>query len=108
MQSRWENEKVFAAYAEIDFLYFAINEAREDFTAANHGLSPIERMVDAATGFDAARELEVAQRLIKLLNRIIKKKAFIEVDAAGDIEFRAALRGLARRCKKELLAEGEE
>ena len=44
--------------AEIDYRYFLLNEMRRELEAEDGRLTPLERMIDEATGHDEARLAE--------------------------------------------------
>ena len=47
--------------AEIDYRIFLLNEMRRELAAEDERLTPFERMIDAATGLDAARLAEAEE-----------------------------------------------
>jgi len=58
MKKMFENEKVFEAYAEIDYCYYLIERINDKL---NKPTSPIERMIDQASGFAKARDQKVGE-----------------------------------------------
>ncbi len=79
MKNILESEKVFEAYAQIDYCYYMIGEINKKI---NKPLSPIEVIIDKTTGHNSS-EQEV-KSLIGLLKTIIKNKKIIEADYSGD------------------------
>lgn len=47
--------------ADIDYRYFLLNELRRQVEAENGRLTPLERLIDEATGLDAARLAEAEE-----------------------------------------------
>lgn len=47
--------------AEIDYRYFLLNEMRRQLEAEDGRLTPLDRLIDAATGLDAARLAEAEE-----------------------------------------------
>ncbi len=52
--------------AEIDYRLFLLNEMRREVAAEDERLSPLERMIDQATGLDAKRRAEAAAIIAEL------------------------------------------
>jgi hypothetical protein len=52
--------------AEIDFRYFLLNEMRREMEADDGRLTPIERMIDEATGHDEARLAEAEEIIAEI------------------------------------------
>ena len=44
--------------AEIDYRYFLLNEMRRELEAEDERLTPLDRLIDEATGHDGARLAE--------------------------------------------------
>lgn len=72
--------------AEIDYRIFLLNEMRRELAAEDEQLSPLDRMIDAATGLDAERLAE-AEEIIAELEVL---KAEWDALTAGDGEGQAA------------------
>lgn len=56
--------------AEIDYRIFLLNEMRREIEAEDRRLTPLERMIDQATGFDDARLAEAKEIIAEL--RVLK------------------------------------
>ena len=52
--------------AEIDYRIFLLNEMRREVEAEDKRLTPIERLIDEATGHDAARLAEAGEIITEL------------------------------------------
>lgn len=52
--------------AEIDYRYFLLNEMRRELAAEGERLTPFERMIDEATGFDEARLAEAEEIMAEI------------------------------------------
>lgn len=68
--------------AEIDYRIFLLNEMRRELAAEDERLSPLDRMIDEATGLDAKRLAE-AEEIIAELEVL---KAEWDALTAGDDE----------------------
>lgn len=79
MKNILESEKVFGAYAQIDYCYYSIQKLSGKI---NKPLSPIEVMVDVATLNNSTKE--DTECVISLLKTIIKCKKIIDADYSGD------------------------
>jgi len=77
MKNILENEKVFEAYATIDCCYYLLQEAQNKLSKSK---SPVEIMIDKATGYDKLEIEQMKKDVIDLLNQIIEAKKIIEVD----------------------------
>jgi hypothetical protein len=51
---------------EIDYRLFLLNEMRRDLEAEDKRLTPIDRMIDEATGHDAARLAEAEEIIAEI------------------------------------------
>lgn len=74
-------DKAIQYIGEIDYCYFCLQEIQKSLSIAR---SPLERMVDAATGFDAAQFDRAKKEGIYLIKHIIKRKKQIDRDYSGD------------------------
>lgn len=63
------NKKYFETIAEIDYLYFVLEQM---MGGAKRGLSPIEIMVDEATGY-SKQKIKEAKKLIKQI-KVLQNK----------------------------------
>lgn len=52
--------------AEIDYRIFLLNEMRRELAAEDERLSPLDRMIDAATGLDEARLAEAEEIIAEI------------------------------------------
>jgi hypothetical protein len=52
--------------AEIDYRIWLLNELRRDLAAEDERLSPLDRMIDDATGLDAKRLAEAEEIIAEL------------------------------------------
>ena len=52
--------------AEIDYRYFLLNEMRRELEAEDGRLTPLERMIDEATGHDEARLAEAEEIIAEI------------------------------------------
>lgn len=86
-----ESAETFEAYAEIDMCYYGLKMIHDESFVSK---TPIEQMVDKATGFSQAKTKENIKIGIALLKRIIKAKKTIEADFSGDENMLNALKKL--------------
>jgi hypothetical protein len=63
--------------SQIDYCYFQIKKIQEGLQKP---ISPIERMVDKATGADIANEIKIVDGLIYLVKTMIRCKCKINED----------------------------
>lgn len=63
------NKKYFEIIAEIDYLYFVLEQM---MSGAKRGLSPIEIMVDEATGY-SKQKIKEAKKIIKRI-KVLQNK----------------------------------
>jgi hypothetical protein len=52
--------------AEIDYRIFLLNEMRRELEAEDERLSPLERLIDEATGYDEARLAEATEIIAEI------------------------------------------
>ena len=52
--------------AEIDYRYFLLNEMRRELEAEDGHLSPLDRLIDEATGHDEARLAEAEEIIAEI------------------------------------------
>ena len=52
--------------AEIDYRIFLLNEMRRQLEAEDERLTPLDRLIDEATGLDAARLAEAAEIIAEI------------------------------------------
>lgn len=81
MKSIGESAEVFEAYARIDYCYYALQEIAFEKPKQ---LSPIELMIDKASGYDKAQQKEVFESVKSLFEEIIRSKKLIEADYSKD------------------------
>jgi hypothetical protein len=88
MKQMYESSEVFQLYAQIDYCHYMLEEINNQL---GRSLSPIEQMVDSATGYGEVRIKEYAKNAIELLKTIIDCKKKIEADYSKDEEALNAL-----------------
>ncbi len=81
MKSILENSECFEAYARIDFCYGMLDEIMKELS---NPISPIERMIDNATGHGLNSVTKHRVDAIKLVEEIIRSKKIIEADYSVD------------------------
>lgn len=86
-----QNEKVFEAYAKVDYCYYALQEMSKRLTATQ---SPLDRMIDNATGYSKAKYQEYKEETIELLEQVIKAKKVIGANYDNDKKALEAARKL--------------
>lgn len=52
--------------AEIDYRYFLLNEMRRELEAEDQRLTPLDRLIDEATGHDEARLAEAEEIIAEI------------------------------------------
>ncbi len=52
--------------AEIDYRIFLLNEVRREVAAEGDRLTPLDHLIDRATGYDAARRAEAEEIIAEL------------------------------------------
>jgi N-methylhydantoinase B/oxoprolinase/acetone carboxylase alpha subunit len=80
-----ESADVMAAYASIDMCYLALEKIYKQMAEEENSdtRSPIERMVDQATGYREDHHETRKQSIIDLLKEVIENKKFINADYTG-------------------------
>src|SRR5688572_32924883 len=91
MKNMFESEKVFTAFAVIDYCYVMIEEIHKKHSVPRGG---IVAMIDAVTGYDNHRYNEAKNTTISLLKTVIKNKKIIEADYSNDEKFLEQLKKL--------------
>lgn len=91
-----ESSEVFGAYVQIDYCYYMINELKRRMEIP---LSPLEKMIDVATGYGKAKTQEDIKTCINLLQTIIENKKIIEADYSYDQEMIDGLSELSKKLK---------
>lgn len=81
MKNIVESAEVFEAYVRIDCNYFLLQKIQEE-SQVSDPKTPIEKMVDDASGFTAKRVREYYIGVIAIVENILKDKKFIEADTA--------------------------
>lgn len=76
-----ESAEVFEAYARIDYCYYMLQEIANE---KPEQLSPIEIMIDRASGYGKAKQQETFETAKSLLEEIISSKKIIEADYSKD------------------------
>lgn len=77
MKNMLENEDIFEAYVRIDFRNYVLQDILKTMEKPT---SPLERMIDDATGHGKADANEKKQDVITLLNDNIEDKKMVEAD----------------------------
>ena len=80
MKNIFESAETMAAYAEIDFSYTMLKKIYED----KPSITPLESMIDKATGYDKKLISNMKETALFLLQSIIDNKKIIEADYSGD------------------------
>lgn len=78
-----ENAETFEAQANIDCCYYMLNETLKGLSKPK---TPIEIMIDDATGFSKSMTEKARLGAIGLLKQIIENKKFMKADYAADVE----------------------
>lgn len=89
-----DSPEVFEAYARIDFRYYGIKELLKELKASDIGKSPIDLMIDRATGYSQEQNRQRIKVGIELLKGIIEDKKFIEADTSADEKTLSELKSL--------------
>lgn len=76
MKNILESPETFESYARIDYCYYRISQIYKN----DKKLTPIDKMIYQATGYDKKKESEI----IDLLKEIINSKKLIDADYSGD------------------------
>jgi hypothetical protein len=96
MKNMYESSETFEAYAVIDYCYYCLR----DLTAKlGFPKSPIDRLVDEATGASKTETYSAAMSAIDMLEEVIKAKQVIDADYSADIEAIKVIKEIADRCK---------
>lgn len=70
--------------AEIDYRIFLLNEMRRQLGAEDEALTPLDRLIDEATGLDAARRAEAEEIIAEIKALKAEWDALAEPEGAGD------------------------
>lgn len=81
MKAMFESSETAEAYWKIDFYMFNLGRLLEGL---GKPLRPIEKMVDAVTGYDPV--LTAAENAVVCIREIIRNKKIIEADTVNDEE----------------------
>lgn len=102
MKNMFENAKTFAAFANIDYCYYLIENEYEQIEQERAKLnSPIAVMIWNATNFAEEKEKEHTKTLKSLLRTVIKNKKIVEADYSGDQEFLDKLNNTTKATRKQ-------
>lgn len=82
-----ESPEVFEAYARIDLRYYGIQELQKEIEKFFNSRSPIDVLVDDATGHGKHKSMEWCQVGIDLITDQIEDKKFICADYSWDENF---------------------
>lgn len=91
MKNMFESKEIFEAYARIDANKFIISKILEKI---NEKKSPIDEMIDQATGASNKELFSMFDSAITALDQIIADKAIIEADATNEIQLRSNIQDL--------------
>lgn len=91
MKNMFESKEIFEAYARIDANRFIISKILEKI---NEKKSPIDEMIDQATGASNKELFSMFDSAITALDQIIADKAIIEADATNEIQLRINIQDL--------------
>lgn len=91
MKNMFESKEIFEAYARIDANKFIISKILEKI---NENKSPIDEMIDQATGASNKELFSMFDSAITALDQIIVDKAIIEADATNEIQLRSNIQDL--------------
>lgn len=80
MKNRVESEEVFAAYAIIDYGMWMLSQIDKRLDKR----TPIERMVDKASGYNEKLERDAAEEMIPILEDVIEAKKVVQADYSKD------------------------
>lgn len=81
MKNPYESAETFTAYATIEAGLYMMSELLKDLMKPQ---SPLEAMVDRATGFADHKYREQCQRAIDICKDVIEAKKVLEVDYSDD------------------------
>lgn len=79
MKQIFESQEVFTAYAMVDYYNMLLANQVQKF---GNLVSPIERMIDEATGYSDSQ----AKEIIETLEKIIENKKIIEADYSNQVK----------------------
>lgn len=91
MKNMFESKEIFEAYARIDANRFIISKILEKI---NEKKSPIDEMIDQATGASNKELFSMFEIWKAALDQIIADKAIIEADATNEIQLRINIQDL--------------
>lgn len=81
MKNIFESGEVMGIYSELDFYYYRIAQLEREL---NKSRSPIEIMIDGATGADVENSIKIKNEVIVFLKNIIECKKKIEADYVAE------------------------
>lgn len=79
----FESSECFEAYAIIDYCHYMLAEIQKDM---NKKRSPIDIMIDNASGYSKAKADEVSNQIISLFEEIIKNKRILGAPISGNVK----------------------
>jgi hypothetical protein len=91
MKNILESPEVFEAYAQIDLMYFGL---RNILKKIEFPRSPLEIMVDDATGFQKSQTTKNIKDSIEIIENIIRCKKTIEAPIDSDEKLLNQLKNL--------------
>lgn len=84
MKPMFESQETFEAHAAIEYCYWRIKQLGKEL---NKSQSPLDQMIDDATGYGDKVYQGHKAETIELLESVIENKKIIEADYSGDAEF---------------------
>ncbi len=101
MKSRWESAETFAQYAELEAIDWMLRQESAK-TASARPAAAIDQMIDEATGYGVARDLESIDTVTGLVQRKVVLELALGMDATTTEEFLAQLDGLESELKADV------
>lgn len=100
MKNIFESGEVMVAYAEIDLAYYQLQEIAKK-SLDNKPKSGLDVMIDKATGYGKAKDIETIKSLIACHECIIANKKFIEADYSDNKKLKKELENLLLRIEQK-------
>lgn len=90
----WESEESFTTHAKIDFLYYCLKLLSVEYENTASHKSPINHLIDIATGNDKKIVEDTTSKAIKIVEKIIKYKKYLRADYSGDASMLEKLKNI--------------
>lgn len=103
MKNRFESAEVFEMFAELDVIHLALEGERDAMLTARPAAA-IDQMIDEATGFGVARDLESIDRICSLVERQVWLEGQLDIDTSNGIAFLNEMTALERDLKEAIAA----